>query len=185
MPIYVEQSQGEVPEIEDGIYLVKCIGVAEKVMENDQFGNVDKIEIRLQFLDLPADDDDHPVMLDPLVNRKLNERSTLWKYAEAFGIDPSIRPFDAEAMIGRTARVVITNPTPGGWPKVSQIMKAAAPARRPAVAATKPVSRAVGGPVPVYRPAPDVVPCEHEAAYTPDGHLVCRTCGVALEESPV
>ncbi len=121
MSTIIEPSKGTAPQIDDGLYTVTCTGIRSMTVDNDAFGNFEKIELALQIQGV-LDENGDAMSLDPRVNRKWNERATLYKYAVAFGVvaSPS-EPFDAEDLIGKRAQALIETPTEGGWPRVTKM----------------------------------------------------------------
>lgn len=122
MAIVVEAKDASIPEIEDGLYDVTCTAVGERVMDTDQFGNIDKIELLFFISTLSTDEE--PVFIQPLLNRKWGEKATLFKYAQAFGLNPNpFEAFDVERFVKARARVLIGHPNgDDGWPRVMQVM---------------------------------------------------------------
>ena len=111
----------------DGLYLVTCVGVEERVVEGDQFGNNEKVELHISF-----DVDGEEAQLDPRCNAKWSEKATLFKWALAFGLraNPN-EPFDTDSFKGKKAQAVIHTETEGSWPRIQSFMpyKQSAPAR--------------------------------------------------------
>lgn len=119
----VEPSKSEAPEIDDGLYEVVCLGVDEKVIEDNQFGNNEKFAIHLRLVDV-FDPDGKEIDLDPLVNRKWSEKATLYQYAKAFGCATDLQsPFDTDRFKGKRAQALIeTDFEKSAWPKVTSIV---------------------------------------------------------------
>ena len=131
MPVVQPSVGGKAPELEDGLYAVTCIGVDAKVVENDPYGNNEKLEFHLQ-LDDKLDEEGEAIVLDPRINLKWNEKSTLYKYAQAFGLNAQPNePFNTDAFKGKRARALIQTETAGNWPRVKDLMpiKGKAPAK--------------------------------------------------------
>jgi hypothetical protein len=139
MPII--QPKSGAPEVPDGVYTVKCIKVAEEIVEDDPFGKPDKVRLTLQ-LEGSFDADGKPVFLDPRVNQAWSKRATLYKYALAFGLKPSLSDgFDTDALIGKRATATVYTEEEGGWPRITALvpLKAqAAPAAKAAPQASSP-----------------------------------------------
>ncbi len=121
MPV-IEPSVGNAPELDDGLYLVECIAIEEKTVENDQFGNRDKLEFSLKLLEV-VDKDGSDIVLKPRVNRKWSEKATLFQYATAFGYeaDPA-EPIDTDVLLHRQARATVHTEKEGDWPRVTGLM---------------------------------------------------------------
>ena len=120
MPI-VEPSTGKAPQIDNGLYIVICKEIKEVTVDNDQFGNFDKLEVTLEFEDLLAPDGG-PQTLEPRINKKWNEKATLFKWAVAFGLDVSpAEPIDTDLLIDRKAQALVETAEEGGWPRVTKL----------------------------------------------------------------
>ncbi len=136
MPII--QPKSAAPVVADGVYTVKCIKAVEEYVEDDMYQKPDKVRITL-LLENTFDGDGKPVFLDPRVNQAWSKRSTLYKYALAFGLSPNLLDgFDTEELIGKRATATVYTEEKGGWPRVTALvpLKAnAAPAAKAAPAA--------------------------------------------------
>ena len=120
MPV-VEPSTGKAPQIDSGLYIVTCKAVKEVTVDNDQFGNFDKLELTLEFEDLLAPDGE-PQTLEPRINKKWNEKATLFKWATAFGLEVSpAEDFNTDLLIGRVAQALVETAEEGGWPRVTKL----------------------------------------------------------------
>ena len=108
-------------EIPDGLYEVRCTKVEERDLPNDKFGNTDKFQLTLAGVT----PDDEPFTVEPLMNRRWGEKSTLFGYAVAFGIDadPDMS-FDTDGFIGKKAQAyIVTAEAAGSWPRVQTISR--------------------------------------------------------------
>lgn len=129
----VEPSVGKAPKIADGTYPITCVGVNEKTVDNDQFGNSEKLEFHMIVEGL-TDEDGNPQELNPLINKKWNEKSTLYGYAVAFQIPCDLKtPIDTDLFNGRQATAVIETAEEGKWPRITKLIKRGATAPKNAV----------------------------------------------------
>jgi hypothetical protein len=124
MSLVVKPSSGDVPELENGLWTATIMNVKQvKLEQPDQFGKTDKLEISLEI-----EVDDDIVSLDPRVNIAWSEKATLFKIAQAAGLDPDpYDSFDVEQLVGAKLKV-LTEQEEGKWPRVMQWQKV--PARK-------------------------------------------------------
>jgi hypothetical protein len=119
----VEPSKSDAPVLEDGLYPVTCQGVDERTVDNDMFGNKEKLEFHL-LIEGETYEDGEPVTLDPRINRKWSEKATLYEWALAFGLNVSPEaPIDTDLFKGKKARAIIETAKEGDWPRVKKLMK--------------------------------------------------------------
>ena len=124
----VQPSVGKAPKINDGTYPITCIGVNERTVDNDQFGNSEKLEFHMIIEGL-VDEDGDPQELNPLINKKWNEKATLYEYAVAFGLKVDLKtPIDTDDFNGRQATAVIETAEEGKWPRITKLLKRGAAA---------------------------------------------------------
>ena len=134
----VVHANEEMAQVAPGSYEVECIETGSFYMENDMYGNPDKVRIKVRV----GDDDDAPI-LDALCNEKLSPKSTLWRWAEAFGLSPEVGgDLDTDEMVGRKALAVIgeRKTERGTWARIEDFVPL--PKSRSAKAPTKPVGAA-------------------------------------------
>jgi hypothetical protein len=132
----VEPSVGKAPKIDDGTYPITCVGVNERTVDNDQFGNSEKLEFHMIIEGL-TDEDGEPQQLNPLINKKWNEKATLYSYAVAFGLKVDLKtPIDTDDFNGRQATAVIETAEEGKWPRITKLLKRGASAATAAENAT-------------------------------------------------
>src|SRR5688572_8115737 len=118
----VEPSVSEAPELADGLYQVECIAAEFKRVENDQFGNNDKVEISLKLLDV-LDEEGKDIILKPRINRKWSEKATLYLWSVALGVDVDPgAPMDTDWLIGRKAQALVQTEKEGSWPRVKDLL---------------------------------------------------------------
>ena len=112
----------DVPEIEDGLYQAVVKQVKDIILdEPDQFGNTEKVEIQIGFVDV---DGEHQ-QLEPRVNLKWGERASLYAIAVACGCDCNPNePFDTEDLVGKRVNVLVETLETGKWPRVKTWAKA-------------------------------------------------------------
>jgi len=124
MSVVEPSSGGDVPVIPDGTYDARITAVKDVQLETpDMHGNTEKVEITVHF----EDDDGEEHELDPRVNRKWGELATLFKIAEAAGLNPNPdAAFDTDYLKNRKVRVVVETKEEGKWPRVTKWMKARA-----------------------------------------------------------
>lgn len=163
MGTVVQPSSGDVPEVPDGLYRARIVGVKSISLDTpDSFGKTEKIEIAVEF-----SVGDEIMTLDPRVNRAWSEKATLFQIAQACGLDVDpFEPFDADDLKDCEVNILTEQPE-GKWPRVkswSRIQKKGA--SRPAQRATEASSECK----------------EHDPVYKPDGSMVCLNCGVALPD---
>lgn len=154
----VEPSVSKAPVISDDIYHIICDSVTETTLDTpDQFGKVDKLDFHIRILDDGVvDDDGEPVSLDPRCNRAWSERATLFKWAQAFGLDPDpLQPIDTVDFHGLEARADIRTESEGKWPKVKDFLPMPKARSGKAPAASTSPTAAAGGP-PMVTPAGDI-----------------------------
>lgn len=112
-------------EIPDGPHIAQCIAVEEKYLEEDQYGNHDKVVLKMQFPDF-TDDEGEFAVVEAMVNKKFNEKSTLFTYARALGLSPEqLDSLDCDHLIGKSALCDILNEesSKGGvWPRIKNMM---------------------------------------------------------------
>lgn len=156
----VQPSSGEMPDIPDGLYPAKIVKVKEVTLEQpDQFGKTEKIEISIDI-----DIDGEIETLDPRLNRSWSEKATLFKVAQAAGLDPDpYEPFDTDQLLNKSLRVTVKQEE-GKWPRVTEWMKASQPRRR-------------GEPQAQSN-------CKHpNAQFDPEGRqFICRDCGARWDD---
>ena len=100
----VVHANEEMAQVTPGSYEVECIETGSFYMENDMYGNPDKVRIKVR---VETGSDEAPV-LDALCNEKLSPKSTLWRWAEAFGLEPEVGgDLDTDEMVGKKALAVI------------------------------------------------------------------------------
>lgn len=124
MSLVVRPSSGEVPELEDGLYTATIMNVKQvKLDQPDAYGKTEKLEISLEI-----EVDGEIVSLDPRVNIAWSEKATLFKVAQAAGLDPDpFDSFDVEKLVGQKLKV-LTEQEEGRWPRVTQWQRV--PARK-------------------------------------------------------
>ncbi len=119
--------------IDDGLYIVICTKVEETTLATDKFGHTEKFR-----LTLAGTCDGEPFTVEPLMNQSWNEKSTLFQYATAFGleVDPD-EPFDTDEMLNKKANAIIeTEDKAGAWPRVKRITRIKGKAPAPSQKAT-------------------------------------------------
>ena len=120
MPVVQPSSSGyDGPEIPDGLYVVTCTKIEETILEQDKFGKTDKFRLTLTG----GFTDGTTFIVEPLLNQSWSEKSNLFLYAVAFGLDPNPNEaFDTDALIGKKAQaLVVTAEEAGSWPRVQTI----------------------------------------------------------------
>ena len=136
----VVHANEEMAQVTPGSYEVECIETGSFYMENDMYGNPDKVRIKVRVDD---GTEDGPI-LDALCNEKLSPKSTLWRWAEAFGLEPEVGgDLDTDEMVGRKALAVIgeRKTERGTWARIEDFV----PLPKSRVKApTKPVEGADG-----------------------------------------
>ncbi len=152
----IQPSAGKAPVIDDDIYEVVCLSVIEKHLETaDEFGKSDKLDFKIELVG-EVDEDGEPVTLDPRCNRAWSERSTLFKWAQAFGLDPDpLQPIDTDRFVGLHVRADIRTESEGKWPKVVAFSPLPKSRQGKAPAAPTQPTAASNGP-PMVTPAGDV-----------------------------
>lgn len=123
MAIVQPTTGGKAPVIDDDIYTVTCTEVQEIHLEEpDQFGKTEKLQFRIVLNDI-MDEEGEPIFLDPRCNRAWSERATLFKWAQAFGLDVDpTQPIDTDQFVGMEARADIRTEAAGKWPKVNDFL---------------------------------------------------------------
>ena len=118
----VNPGGGEVPVIEDGLYLATVTASTPITLdEPDKYGNDLKLEIQIAFADM----DGNKFTLEPRVNLKWGEMSTLYAIAVACGCEanPNV-PFDTDDLLGKKVQVLVETAEAGKWPRVKTWVKA-------------------------------------------------------------
>ena len=107
---------GDVPEIPDGLYPALITQAQSVHLETpDAFGNSEKIEIQVSFVD----SNNQPQTLEPRVNAKWGEKATLFKIAEAAGLNPDPnQTFDTDDLIERKVNVLVQTAPKGPSPPI-------------------------------------------------------------------
>ena len=112
----VEPGGSDAPEIPDGLYVATITDVVDVTLEQpDNYGNQEKVEIHLAFLDANSESQ----TLEPRVNRKWGERANLFAIALATGLDVSPHePFDTATLKNRKVNVLVETAEEGRWPRI-------------------------------------------------------------------
>lgn len=153
----IQPSSSDCPIVPDDRYEAVIVSTKHISLDTpDQYGKTEKLEIKVSF-----DVDGEEVTLDPRVNLAWSEKATLFKIAQAAGLDVNpFDPFDTDQLHGRRLRID-TEQEEGKWPRVTGWAKLAGRQKaKPAPAQCK----------------------EHDPVYKPDGTLVCLSCGVEITE---
>ena len=112
-------------EIPDGTHPAHCVAIEEKYLEEDNYGNHEKVVIKMRF-DNFADEDGEPAVVEAMVNKKFNEKSTLFTYALALGVPAdAVDALDTDDLIGKSALCVIKNEESargGTWPRIKNMV---------------------------------------------------------------
>jgi hypothetical protein len=126
MSIVEPSTSGDIPEIDDGLYTAVIKATEGKTLDApDAFGQTEKLILEIELLEIDE-------VLHPWVNRKWNQRSNLFKIAQATGLDPDPNDsFDTKDLVGKHVRVMVETAEEGRWPRVTQWLKAATKARKP------------------------------------------------------
>ncbi len=95
---------GEFAQLEEGLY--------EATIDDIELVDIEGYGQRLRFI-FKVETEDEPEYVNGLANPKINERSKLWKWLKAAGIDPEDydvgEEIDLNQLIGRKVMVRIEN----------------------------------------------------------------------------
>lgn len=115
MGYVVSPSSGvDAPEVPDALYRATITAIKPITLDQpDAFGKSEKIE-----LDVTFEVDGEEVRLNPRVNPSWGELATLFKIAQAAGLDPSPHePFDTDLLLKKQVNI-LTEQEEGRWPRI-------------------------------------------------------------------